>query len=72
VRFIHVIKACVAVSAAALVLSVGAALASPAPAQKEVWVSPTPSISGKDKNCATASYTSVQAAVDGVQSGGTV
>ncbi len=69
-RFRHVITACVAVCAAALVLSAGAALA--ASPQKEVWVSPTATASAKDKNCATASFTSVQAAVDAVQNNGTV
>ncbi len=69
-RFRHVITTCVAVCAAALVLSAGAALA--ALPQKEVWVSPTAIASAKDKNCATASFTSVQAAIDAVQDNGTV
>jgi hypothetical protein len=71
VRLNHVIKALVVAAAAALVLSVGAALAVTT-TQKEVWVSPTASTSAKDKSCATASFTSVQAAIDAVQANGTV
>jgi hypothetical protein len=70
VRFNHVIKALVVAAAATLVLSVGAALA--ASPQKEVFVSPTASTSARDMSCATASFTSVQAAIDAVQDNGTV
>jgi hypothetical protein len=69
-RVNHVIKALVAVSAAALVLSAGAALAATSP--NKVYVSHGAVPTGTDKSCATASFSSVQAAITAVVSGGQV
>lgn len=69
-RLNYVIRALVAAAAAALVLSAGAALAASPP--NKVYVSHTATPSGTDKSCATASFSSVQAAIGAVSNGGQV
>jgi hypothetical protein len=69
-RVRHVIKAFVAAAAATLVLSAGSALAGPQP--NKVYVSHGAVPTGTDTSCATASFSSVQAAIGAVASGGQV
>ncbi len=63
-------RALAAVAAAALVLSAGAALAGSPP--NKVFVSHTATPTGTDTSCATASFSSVQAAIGAVSNGGQV
>lgn len=69
-RVKHVFKAVVAVAAAALVLSAGAALAGSPPSK--VFVSHDAVATNSDTSCATASFASVQAAIDAVAGSGQV
>ena len=72
-RVTHVMKALVACAATALVLSAGAAFAAPPPPGPNMaFVSHTAVPTATDKSCATASFSSVQDAIDAVKNGGTV
>ncbi|HJQ73640.1 MAG TPA: hypothetical protein VJ814_02045 [Gaiellaceae bacterium] len=71
-RVKHVFKASVAAAATALVLVAGAAHAAPAPAPGTIFVSHAATPSGTNKDCGSASFSSVQAAIDAVKDGGRV
>jgi hypothetical protein len=75
-RVKHVITASVALAATALVLSAGAAFAAPPgpppPGPNTLFVSHSATTGAADASCATASFSSVQDAIDAVPNGGQV